>query len=365
MAGDHEGSAVMNSRGPVFCKHVTSQRADAEVRGWQQIAPLLAAPALLGRSSLGNGHVVTYENIFGNGRCNLLFGDLIALSDRDFAALPRLLALIDGICQDLTRATAATGQTAPLAQCIPALYADRIRPGGRLDAWYLDADPTITIPAAHIDLTVSELAHHRLTVNGRPLRVDLPQIIAATRQTLTPGSRWPTAITQGDPTEPNIADPLCWLDFEHAGRNTLAGEAANLLWYLMGMGGWLVPRYQPITYHRTLRLALPPRTMPRIERLRASTRNRIDIRYTWNVGAGRHAAFTRARRWLAPHPGWFLHRTRAFLTMRILGIIPPSQLSGEDLLLTLIKAAECHTPGMTATVLNTIPEPSPHVLTRS
>ncbi|HEX6470649.1 MAG TPA: hypothetical protein VF069_16235 [Streptosporangiaceae bacterium] len=213
--------------------------------------------------------------------------------------------------------------------------------GRRLDTWYLDTDPAITIEDTQI--TTCELAQRRLTVNGRPLKVDLPQIIIATRQTLAPDSRWLTAITQGDPTEPNIADPLCWLDFEHAGRNALAGEAANLLWYLMGMGGWLVPRYQPATYHRTLRLALPPRTTPRIEHLRASSGGRIDIHYTWNVGGGRHAALTRALHRLAPQPARFLHRTRAFLTLRILGVIPPSRLSGEDLLLILIKAAECHT----------------------
>jgi len=29
---------------------------------------------------------------------------------------------------------------------------------------------------------------------------------------------------------------MCWLDFEHAGRNALAGDVANFLWYLLGMG---------------------------------------------------------------------------------------------------------------------------------
>ncbi|WP_327349559.1 hypothetical protein OG772_17805 [Streptomyces sp. NBC_01321] len=84
---------------------------------------------------------------------------------------------------------------------------------------------------------------------------------------LAPDRRWPAGLTQGDPTEPNIADPLCWLDFEFAGRNTAAGEAANLLWYLMALGGWLVPRYQPDVYARTLRLALQPQSRPRIEHL--------------------------------------------------------------------------------------------------
>ncbi|MER7540721.1 hypothetical protein ABTX77_39020 [Streptomyces sp. NPDC097704] len=39
-------------------------------------------------------------------------------------------------------------------------------------------------------------------------------------------------------------------------------QAANLLWYLMALGSWLVPRYQPDVYVRTLRLALPPPVPP-------------------------------------------------------------------------------------------------------
>ena len=86
--------------------------------------------------------------------------------------------------------------------------------------------------------------------------------------------RWITAITQGDVTEPNIAepnitDPACWLDFEHAGRNVLAGDVANLLWYLLGMGGWLVPAYQPEVYARTLRAPVPPVATPFVDCLRA------------------------------------------------------------------------------------------------
>jgi ADP-ribose pyrophosphatase YjhB (NUDIX family) len=81
-------------------------------------------------------------------------------------------------------------------------------------------------------------------VAGRPHHTGL-------RSALAGHARWTTVITQGDPTEPNIAEPLCWLDFEHAGRNALASDVANFLWYLLAMGGWLVAAYQPSTYERT------------------------------------------------------------------------------------------------------------------
>ncbi|MFH9727479.1 hypothetical protein ACH4M4_31570 [Streptomyces sp. NPDC017254] len=117
-----------------------------------------------------------------------------------------------------------------------------------------------------------------------------------------PDRRRLAGLTPGDPTEPNIADPLCWLDFEFAGRNTVAGEAANLIWYLLALGGWLVPRYQPDVYARTFRLALP-----------------------------------------------------------ILGVIPPSRLTGHDLLLVLIKLAESQDPHTTLdTFFTTTPAPHLH-----
>lgn len=336
----------MNAAAPrsVFDKHTTAEAADAEVRGWHHIHELLPVPAFLGHHTTAQTHVVTFEDVFASGRCQLLLGDLIALADRDPAALPRLLTLIDAICHSLQTAVEATGATASLSRCRPGLYADRIRYGGRLDAWYLHQNLPLALPGSRARLTADRLRHYTLTVNNRPLTVDLPAIIATARHTLTPSSRWTTAITQGDPTEPNIADPLCWLDFEHAGRNTLPGESAVFLWYLMALGGWLVPRYQHVTYHRTLRLALPPHTTPRIEHCALDHNQRhIALRYTWNAGPGRHAALTRALHHLAAPVG-FLHETRAFLGLRILGVIPPTLLSASDLLLVLVKAAECHDP---------------------
>ncbi|MGW8398349.1 hypothetical protein ACWGLP_16920, partial [Streptomyces lydicus] len=197
------------------------------------------------------------------------------------------------------------------------------------------------VPHTDVTLTVEELAGYTVTANGRPLALNVAAIVDSARQTLVPDRRWLAGLTQGDPTEPNIADPLCWLDFACAGRNTAAGEAANLLWYLMAMGGWLVPRYQPDIYARTLRLALPARTSPRIDHLELHAAARhIDIQYSWNTGAGRHAAIKRALHGLCVQGGIGMDELPAFLALRILGVIPAGRLTGHDLLLVLIKLAE-------------------------
>ncbi|MEV6584061.1 hypothetical protein AB0M92_38705 [Streptomyces sp. NPDC051582] len=326
----------------------TREQAEAEVKGWTRLASRIAVPDFHGQVALPDRHVLAYEDVFATGRCELLMGDVIALADRDPAVLPRLERLVDGVCADLRAAAEETGKRVPLAACVPDLYLDRIRPGGRLDRWYLRRDLPITLPHANTTLTLRELADFTLTANGRQLTLNVADVIESLRHVLAPDRRWLAGLTQGDPTEPNIAERLCWLDFEFAGRNTAVGEAANLLWYLMALGGWLVPRYQPDVYARTLRLALPPLTGPRIEHLELHEGSRhIDVRYSWNTGPGRIAAIARALHRLRREDGSSLEEIHAFLALRIIGVIPASRLTGHDLFLVLIKLAESQDPRTT------------------
>ncbi|MFI2183861.1 hypothetical protein [Streptomyces sioyaensis] len=139
--------------------------------------------------------------------------------------------MIDAVCDDLIAAATATGRTTALSACVPALCADRIRPGGRLDAWYQDHSLTSTDTHTGERTPLCALTGYTVSVNDTPFLLDVPAAINAARSALHPDDQWASAITQGDPTEPNIAAGAagaCWLDFEHAGRNTLAGEIANL-----------------------------------------------------------------------------------------------------------------------------------------
>ncbi|MCJ0868566.1 hypothetical protein [Streptomyces sp. AP-93] len=346
-----------------FHKAAASREQGAtEAKGWAQLAPRIEVPALHGQIFLPDRQLLAYEDVFATGRCELLMGDVIALADRDPAERPRLNHLVDGVCADLRAAAEETGKRVPLADCVPDLYLDRIRPGGRLDRWHLRRDLPIALPHTETTLTLRELADFTLTANGRQLTLNAADIIDSLRHALAPDRRWLAGLTQGDPTEPNVADPLCWLDFEFAGRNTAVGEAANLLWYLMALGGWLVPDYQPDVYARTLRLALPPQTRPRIEHLELNQRSRhIDVRYSWNTGPGRSAAIIRALDGLRGEGGTALEEIHAFLALRILGVIPAARLTGHDLLLVLIKLAESQDPLTTLdaffTTTGTSPQP--------
>ncbi|MFI8793439.1 hypothetical protein [Streptomyces sp. NPDC055105] len=346
-----------------FHKATASREQGAtEAKGWAQLAPRITVPALHGQIALPDRQFLAYEDVFATGQCELLMGDVIAVADRDPAVLPRLDRLVDGVCADLRAAAEETGKRTLLADCVPDLYLDRIRPGGRLDCWYLRRDLPIALPHTDTTLTLRELADLTLTANGRQLTLNVADIIDSLRHALAPDRCWLAGLTQGDPTEPNIADPLCWLDFEFAGRNTAVGEAANLLWYLMALGGWLVPDYQPGVYARTLRLALPPQTRPRIEHLELhESRRYIDVRYSWNTGPARGAAIARALDGLQREDGTTLEEIHAFLALRILGVIPAARLTGHDLLLVLIKLAESQDPLTTLdTFFTTTQAPHPN-----
>ncbi|MEU5137490.1 hypothetical protein [Streptomyces californicus] len=329
-------------------------RADAEELGWLQVAGRLQAPALLERTRRDDHtEVITYEDVFASGRCHHLLGDLIALADHGRAPASNVADFIDAVCDSLIASAATTGRTTALGNCVPALYTDRIRPGGRVDQWYLTPNLTLTDTQTGEPVPLRTLTGYTATLNGTRLPFDLPDIIERARHALNPDSRFATAITQGDPTEPNLATSAvgpCWLDFEHAGRNTLPGEIANLLWYLLALGGWLVPAYQSDVYARTLRLHLPPAYTPTLARpAELSARHtHLNLDYTWPTEAGRRTAITRLLTRITSDlgeaaglpPGRQLHALGPFLTLRILGVIPPHHLTQHDLLLLIAKLAQ-------------------------
>jgi hypothetical protein len=335
-----------------FRKVLPPDRARREVAGWQAVASLLPVPRLREVREAADGCEVVYDDVFAPGRSRGLLADSINAADRHPGQAAAVAALVDRVCDDLLTAARATGETSRLGDCVPDLYAARLAPGGRLDRWYTWPP----LPAWPVDgqrLDLDDLGRRTWVVQGRALGSGWPAVLAGLRVALAGHTRWATAITQGDVTEPNITEPLCWLDFEHAGRNALAGDAANFLWYLLGMGGWLVPAYQPAVYARTLRTPVPPAAAPVIDHLRVTDRY-IEIDYTWRAGAGRRAALAALLRRLGGDLGTALApegdvaaALRPFLIARILGVIPLRQLSGPHAIACLAKLTELSSPVLT------------------
>jgi hypothetical protein len=294
---------------------------------------------------------VVYDDVIASGRCYRLLADSINAADRHVGQAAVVRLLVDKVCDSLLAASGATGAVSRLEECVPDLHMARLAPGGRLDRWYIRPPlPTWVIDGQRLNL--GDLASRTLVVGGHTLGTGWSAALAEQRFALAGHTRWTTAITQGDATEPNITEPLCWLDFEYAGRNALASDVANFLWYLLAMGGWLVPTYQASVYERTLCTPIPPLATPTVDYLRVTTR-RVEIDYTWRVGIGRRTALTTLLRRLTSDLGMAIAtdgdltgRLRPFLTLRILGVIPLGQMSGPQAVLCLAKLAELSSPGV-------------------
>lgn len=312
-----------------FRKRLSTDRARAEVRGWRSICDHLPVAALLGSITHPcDEHTLIYDDVFADGRCTHLLADLILDADHDPHRAPAVAELIDAVCDGWVQAVTVTGRLAPVGTCQPGLYATRLAPGGRLDAWYGHMTPLVVDDGARV------------------LKLDVPTLIARLREDLAADTRCATLTSQGDPTEPNIASALCWLDYEHAGRNALAGEAAVLLWYLLAMGGWLVPRYKPLTYARTLRGGRSGPMPPAVTHARVQG-DLVEVTARLRAGAGRRAAIAAlvARLHgdvgvLLGRPGNPMSALAPWLAVRILGVLPLTAMTDQDIAVCLLKLAE-------------------------
>lgn len=336
-----------------FRKIVALGRASAEVSGWQAVRQHLSTPELIDWHRGDSADCVIFEDVFASERCQYLLGDCITMADHSLISPDRATELITGVVHDLARCVELTAANAPLHQCVPALYTHRCRPGGRLETWYT---PATRVRLGPTEMALRDLRHVNLEINGQPHRLDWAEMTTRVRAQLSPSTCWLTAVTQGDPTEPNIAYPLLWLDFEHAGRNTIAGEIANLLWYLLAMGGWLVPRYEPEVYARTLRRPLPPLVTPQLTELAIyGTHNTVKVSYDWQLGPARAEAIGALLAAVQDHLDPVLGESstnlldllRPFLIMRILTVLPLAAMHADDALLCLAKLAQLQDPNLT------------------
>ncbi|HET9894621.1 MAG TPA: hypothetical protein VFQ44_06770 [Streptosporangiaceae bacterium] len=356
-----------------FRKVLRPAQARREIVGWRTVAELLPVPRLVDVRQAEDCYEVAYEDVFASGRCTRLLADCINTADRDPSRRPAVQALVNQVCDSLLAATQATGRMSMLGTCVPDLHTARLTPGGRLDRWY--AHPPQ--PAWIVDgqqLGPADLASRALVVGGYEVGSGWPVDLPKLRTALAERTTWVTAISQGDVTEPNITEPLCWLDFEHAGLNAVASDAATFLWYLLGMGGWLVPTYQPDVYKRTLRTPVPPIVTPVINRLHVTSRC-VEIDIIWHAGAGRQAAVATLLHRLDGDLGTVLApdgdvaaRLRPFLEARILGVISLRQMGGHHAIACLAKLAELshpawNLPGWCASVPATrqFANPPPHL----
>lgn len=317
--------------------------AHAETAGHRLLREWYPVPALHHHIWLPGRSVLVYDRLPGGPDRGLLLDLLNTPDDGDHAALDAYMA---ELAAAYARVFAKTAELTPPEAVVGKLYRDRAAPGGRLDRYYAGRDLPLT--DTETGPKASDLARTGLYVNGRHYRLDWE----GTRTWLRNAFDAPvwSAISQGDPTDVNLAAPLAWLDYDTAGRNAIAGEIANFSFHTAVLGGWLVPRLnteafarRPATFDRM------PANAPRISaRLREGV---LHIRFTDRLSATRRLALNRYWELLVRpiaaryFPGESLAQAlRPYLAMRIIGVFDLARMTVEQRLYLLAKLALCTAP---------------------
>lgn len=320
--------------------------ARQEIRGHTRLTGHYRVPALHAHLRVPGGYLLAYERLPAGTNRGLLL-DLLN-TGKPTAELHTYLSQLTAAYRDIIFTTV---QLADPALIVGKLYGDRAAPGGRLDTYYADTD--FPVADGLIDLPVSRLGTYTLHINGVPHRLDYSAVMDRLRAHFgTTEPVW-AALTQGDPTDVNLAHPLAWLDYDTAGLNSIAGELANFLWYTSALGGWLVPTYNPAAFadHPATFDHIPANT-PAIHRANVDHATRtIRIDYTLRLAASRRTAVTAYwdqlvrpvadRLWPGSNLADLL---RPYVAMRILGVYNLASLAPHDRLVLLARLAEAMSP---------------------
>lgn len=315
--------------------------ARQELAGHDKIVGSYRVPALRRTGQIGTWAVHAYERSphVGDG---LLLVDAVAQAEttQNLTILDRLL---NDVLNHYRTTMLATVRRCPGGQAVGKLYRHRALPGGRLDEYY----------AAHTPWPLQTGPWwpdgREILVNGVRRRPDLSQIIKALRGEICGNARVWAAVTQGDPTDFNIAwSPAAgpvWFDYDTAGVNAIAGEFACFLMYQLLHGPRLTPRYNAVAFRdhpEALRRALGHRMSVHTKRDGGT----LALTYEANPGPVRtHIVQRYLKETVLPVAeaagvrdlsDWL----RPYLLMRLLAVYDVTALDAPDAALTLALVAD-------------------------
>jgi hypothetical protein len=332
---------------PLLIKYTrNADEARQEIRGHARLLDRYRVPALHTHLRVPGGYLLMYERLpFARDRGLLL--DLLNAEPPS----AELVQYMDQLTQAYREVILTTAQELASADVIGKLYWDRAAPGGRLDAYYNGAD--FPVAEGLVDLPVTRLAEYVLVVNGHPLVLGWTATLQWLRDHFHQSEPIWAALTQGDPTDVNLAHPLGWLDYNTAGLNSILGEFANFLWYVTALGGWLVPTYNPAAFcDHPATFNRIPANQPTLHQhhINHSART-IHIDYTAHLSASRRVAASAYWHQLVqpiadklwPHEN-LAELLRPYLAMRLLGVYNLADLAPADRLLLLARLAEVMSP---------------------
>ncbi|MFF3172090.1 hypothetical protein ACFVQ0_05675 [Streptomyces sp. NPDC057900] len=332
---------------PLLLKYTPDpSEARQEIRGHARLTRHYRVPTLHAHLRVPGGHLLAYERLPGGPDQGLLLDLLNA--DEPSSALHNYMDRLTSTYGDVILTTARPTDPALVIQ---KLYGNRAAPGGRLDRYYAGRD--FLVADGLVDIPVSRLGTYALSINGRRHHLDWTSTLRWLRAHFASTEPVWAALTQGDPTDVNLAHPLAWFDYDTAGMNSILGEFANFLWYASALGGWLVPTYNPAAFaDHPATFNRMPSNSPEMRRADIDqATGTIHIDYVSRLSAPRRTAVTlywdRLVRPLAEHlwPGADLsHLLRPYLVMRILAVYNLADLAPEDRLVLLARLTDAMSP---------------------
>lgn len=336
--------------------------AKEEVDGHARLAAHYRIPRLYGTVRVPGGRILAYDRLpIGRDRGLLL--DLLNVGE----ATPTLLDYMESLTASYRSVMTKTAALAHPTEVVRKLYWERAAPGGRLDVYYAERD--FQVAEGILDVPVGYLDRIVMVINDQPLHFSWHATLAWARRHFAGETPVWAAISQGDPTDVNLAYPLAWLDYDAAGTNSILGEFANFLWYTTALGGWLAPTYNPAAFvdHPATFTRLASNT-PRLHDVQADwSHGRLRIDYSARPAAARLTAarlyWEKLVRPVATElwPGKDLgDLLRPYLVMRILAVYNLADLHPVDRLICLARLAEAMGPEFDPTTFFDLAEHTCH-----
>ena len=324
---------------PLLIKRMPNhQEARAENYGWRVLREHYPVPRLYARLRLPGSSFLVYER-WGNPTGPRTFHDI--LNDGDPTAIG---AYVDALTTTYRNVMFRTAHLADPRSLVGKLYHDRAAPGGRLDAYYAHQSFEIA------GIPIQELAGYTLVINGRERRIDWDATLSwLSTWAIDPTPQW-SAITQGDPTDVNLAAPFALFDYDTAGRNAVCGEFTNFCWYTGFLGGYIVPQANPAAFSASPdTFDSVPLNAPAVQTVTENkAARRLTIHLVWRPTPARQIA-NRLYWDNLVAPIWkqltgdekISDALRPYLALRILGVFNLADLEPLDRLTLFACLAEC------------------------
>jgi hypothetical protein len=333
-----------------------ANEAREEIRGHRALRGLFPVPRLLGHLRIPGGRLLLYQRFGPDEPDEGLFLDLLNAADAaetNQGGFDELDVYLADLTSAYRGAILATARPLQPADIVRKLYWDRAALGGRLDDYYADHD--FLVADGLVDLPVSDLGDYALVVNGHECRLEWAKTLARLRDWADDTTSMWCAVTQGDPTDVNLAVPFTVFDYDTGGFNAVAGEFANFCWYTAHLGGYLVPKYNPDAFADHKRTFdhvggnAPLLRRVDVDRVRRTIRVDLD----WRPSLARRRALTAYLDDVVEplRSPFFADRLDAcvqpFLALRILGVYSLADLAPLDRLAMLTCLARCEAPDFT------------------